>query len=93
MNRTILFVWLALCATHITLAAIPYSPIAPFVAGTIFLPLFALKTIGLPVFGSGVSGGWSTPSLLGWILVALLWAGVWWVIVRGLAALFRIRSR
>ncbi len=54
-----------------------FSPIA---AGSIYLPLMGLKIIGIPVFMSGGSGGWASPSVLGWTLVSALWLAVWWAL-------------
>jgi len=63
--------------------------IAPAIAASIYLPLSALSTLGMPVFANS---GWGSPSTLGWLLATLLWAGVWWAIACGAAALFRSKS-
>jgi len=64
--------------------------IAPAIAASIYLPLSALNTLGMPVFANG--GGWGSPSTLGWLLAAILWAGVWWAIACGAAAAFKSKS-
>jgi hypothetical protein len=91
LNKKIVIVWIVLCAFHIALIIHPPTFAAPVVAGSIYLPLFFLKTIGFPVFAAGESGGWSAPSLLSWLFLAALWAGVWWGVARGLAKLFDSR--
>jgi hypothetical protein len=65
--------------------------IAPAIAASIYLPLSALNTLGMPVFAIS-SGVWSPPSSLGWLIVAVLWAGVWWAITCGIAALFNSKD-
>lgn len=63
--------------------------VAPVVAGTIYLPLWPLGSIGLPVFGRAESGGWPGPSMLGWLFVAVIWSALWWTV---LAAIAKIRT-
>jgi hypothetical protein len=83
-----LIIFLGLVGIHTALVvwggALP-DAIAPTVAGTVYLPLWLLQAVGLPVFGGGQSGGWAAPSLLGWLLVSALWAAVWWLLVAALA--------
>jgi hypothetical protein len=59
--------------------------VAPAIAGTVYLPLWLLQAIGLPVFGRAASAGWAGPSLLGWVLAAVIWAALWWLFVAALA--------
>ena len=63
--------------------------IAPAVAGTVYLPLWLLQTVGLPVFGRAESGGWPGPSVLGWTLLAAIWTTLWWILV---AAIAKVRA-
>lgn len=48
------------------------------VAGSVYLQLLVMRMLGLGVFAAAESGGWSAPSLLGWIVVGVFWAVVWW---------------
>jgi len=66
--------------------------IAPAIAGSIYLPLTALKSLGMPVFADSFAVTWSPPSTLGWLSVIVLWAGVWWALACGAAALFKPKS-
>jgi len=50
------------------------GPLAPLIAGSVYLPLMPLQQMGVPVFGSGESGGWAAPSVLGWATVIVVWA-------------------
>jgi len=80
-----LYVFLALCAVH----ALPLylhitEPMAPLWTGSIYLPLMGLSAFGVPVFSSGASGGWQSPSFLGWGIVILFWVSMWFS-VAGLA--------
>ena len=53
--------------------------------GSVYLPLMLLKAVGLPVYAGAESGGWASPSPLGWAAVAVVWGLVWWL-VAGLLA-------
>jgi hypothetical protein len=66
--------------------------IAPAIAASIYWPLGALSTLGMPVFAITTPGAWSPPSTLGWMLATVLWAGVWWAVACGTAALFKSKS-
>lgn len=73
---------LALCliVTHAVLVAIsdrlPDS-VAALVAATVYLPLWPFSAVGLDVYGQAESGGWSSPNLLSWCILALLWSLFW----------------
>ena len=58
-----------LIGVHVAVFIFAPELIAPLVAGSIYLPLWPLSTIGIPVFGVAASGGWAAPSLLGWAVV------------------------
>ena len=45
------------------------GPLAPLIAGSVYLPLMPLQQMGIPVFSSRESGGWAAPSALGWASV------------------------
>jgi hypothetical protein len=65
------------------------DPVAAFLAGTVYGPLWPASALGLPVFASAESGGWSAPSLLGWVLLAGFWFAVWSLV---LSLLRKLRS-
>lgn len=65
--------------------------LAAVVAGSVYLPLMPFQALGLPVFGSAESWGWSPPSLLGWGLLLIVWVGVWWAITAAVARILRSR--
>lgn len=48
------------------------------VSATLFLPLLLFKTIGLPVFQQGEGFGLAPFTILGWLLLCLFWAMVYW---------------
>ena len=78
--------------THLALVAFAGAlpdKIAAAVAGTVYVPLWLFKTIGLPVFKAGASWGWAAPSMLGWLLFTAVWALVWWGLVAAVAKLRR----
>ncbi|WP_298928642.1 hypothetical protein [uncultured Ramlibacter sp.] len=74
--RWILFALLASC--HAAVLVFQPQAFAPAGAGTVYLPLMAFHTAGVPVFATAQSGGWAAPSLLGWVVVGCLWAAIWW---------------
>ena len=59
--------------------------LAPVMAGSVYLLLMLLKAVGLPVYTGAESGGWASPSPLGWVAIAVVWGLVWWL-VAGLLA-------
>ena len=56
------------------------NQVAPALAATVYLPLWPLGSMGLPVWMTAESGGWSAPSLLGWLIVAFVWFTIWWLV-------------
>ena len=83
MCRRCLFA--ALVLLHV--AGVLWAPqaLAPFMAGTVYVPLMLLKAVGLPVYAAAAAGGWASPSPLGWAAVAVVW-GLVWGLVAGLLA-------
>ena len=84
MSHQRLYLLLSLLCIHAALVALGGTlpeVIAPGVAGTVYLPLWLLQTIGLHVFSRAEAGGWSAPSVLGWLLVAATWTALWWILV------------
>ncbi len=55
--------------------------LAPVVAASIYGPLWPLSALGVPVFLPAHSGGWSSPTVLGWLILATFWACIWFVVV------------
>lgn len=84
MSPRRLAVFLVILFVHTILivlgGALPET-IAPAIAGSIYLPLWLLEIVGLPVFAYVEAGGWPRPSILGWILVAVIWSVLWWLLV------------
>lgn len=83
-------VLLGILACHTTLIALGDrlpEIMAQVIAGTVYLPLWSLQAVGLPVFGRAESGGWPGPSVLGWALVAAIWTALWTILVSATAKL------
>ncbi len=91
--RLRLVLWGSLLTLQVLVTAFAPEAIAPAMAGSIYLPLMALKAVGLPVFGQAPSGGWPGPSPLGWIAVVAFWAAVWWGAVSIVSRLLGGRRR
>lgn len=82
---------LSLHAALIALNGFLPAAIGAVVAGTVYLPLWALVSLGVPVFGSAPAGGWASPSLAGWFILLFLWACLWGALVGVAAMLWRRR--
>lgn len=76
--RAVLFILVSIL--HLSAVFLDSEIFSPIAAGSIYLPLMGLKMIGIPVFMDGSSGGWASPSVLGWVVVSALWLAVWWVL-------------
>lgn len=85
--RSTALIFLVLAATHCLAALRSPDVVAPVVAASVYGPLAAAQAISLPVFLKAESGGWPAPSFLGWVLVALAWAAIWWGVASFLAHL------
>ncbi len=83
--RTVLFT-LLLLGHALLIAFAPYLPdtLAAAIAGSVYLPLWPLSALGLPVYTQAEAWGWSNPSRLGWGLLVVVWSAVWTVVVAGL---------
>jgi hypothetical protein len=85
-------VFLLLVASH---AAVCISAIAgwlwaaPIAAASVYAPLYALQSLGLPVLGRAPSGGWAAPSILGGVLVLSIWVLVWGLLAWVIAVVLR----
>ena len=84
MRKALLPVILVVHALLISIAHHLPDPIAAAIAGTVYLPLWPLSAVGLPVHARAEAWGWSNPSVLGWVLIALFWTTVWAAVVVGL---------
>lgn len=49
----------------------------PALAATVYLPLWPLSAVGMPVFGPAPSGGWPGPSAAGWAVLLVAWSLMW----------------
>jgi cation transporter-like permease len=89
-------IWVALVAAHLGAGAWGWSGtndrVAAIVAGTIYLPLWPLDRIGVPVFGAT---GWTFPAVtaVGWSCVVVLWLVAYWYLAALLARLGSARRR
>ena len=85
-------IFATLIAIHVAVLLFASDLIAPLIAGSIYLPLWPLSTIGIPVFGVAESGGWAAPSLLGWAAVFCLWSAIWFAVATLLSRLFTTKA-
>ena len=92
MRALIILAILSVHAAFIALNASLPDVIGAFVAGTVYLPLWPLVSLGAPVLESAPAGGWARPSLAGWCFLLFSWAILWWVLVEVATKLWR-RSR
>lgn len=72
----------ALAFLHAACVLFTPGPLAPLIAGSVYLPLMPLQQMGIPVFSSRESGGWAAPSALGWASVISVWALAWWAVAK-----------
>lgn len=76
-------IWSLLSATHIGLAVLSIvlgiDRLSAIIAGTIYLPLWPVSKLGLPVFQRNQ---WMIPppNALGWLFIILFWAFSYWVV-------------
>jgi hypothetical protein len=93
MHALIVVGILSLHGASIALSASLPEVIGPVVAGTVYLPLWPLASLGAPVLASAPAGGWASPSLTGWLVLLLFWAILWSALVRAAAKLWRRSPR
>ena len=88
--------WLALIAVHVVLLALGFvagSPwLAPIVVGSIYLPLWPLGKLGLPVFRLSGSS-FASPTAMGWAAIVVSWSLVHCLVAVVIARLLRTRNR
>lgn len=87
-----LAIWFSLALLHFLAGLVAWKGgsefLGPLVAASVYLPLWPLGKLGLPVtHGSG----WffPPPTLLGWGIVLIFWATVYWLVACGLGKLSR----
>ena len=92
----ILKIWSLLSAIHLGVGALStvlgIDKLSAIVAGTIYLPLWPVDKLGLPVFQRNQ---WMIPppNVLGWIFVFIFWAILYWAIAGLLSHILQKRSR
>ncbi len=90
------YIWLLFVVVHIGAGlwgwVVGGDSFATVVSGSIYLPLLPLENLGLPVLRQGA---WifAPPTILGWAVVAIVWAIVYWCIATFVAWLIARRSR
>jgi hypothetical protein len=89
-GRTITFILIN--ALHLLTVFLDSEILSPIAAGSIYLPLIGLEMIGIPVFMNGDSGGWASPTVLGWALAFALWLAIWWVLSGAVQSVWRKRN-
>jgi hypothetical protein len=95
MSKT-LRIWSILTAIHLGAGALSTVPgidrLSAIIAGTIYLPLWPVSKVGLPVFQRNQ---WMIPppNVLGWLFVFAFWALFYWAIAMLLGRIFQKRSR
>lgn len=85
-------IFILISTLHLLTVFLDSEIFSPIAAGSIYLPLIGLEMIGIPVFMNGNSGGWASPSVLGWILAFALWAALWWVVSGAVHKAWRKRN-
>jgi hypothetical protein len=89
-------IWLALFAAHAAVIALGWivgsAWLATIVVGSIYLPLWPLGKLGIPVIRQS---GWlfAPPTFIGWIAIVICWSVVYWGIAVVIARLLAMRNR
>jgi hypothetical protein len=90
-----LAIWMALMLVHFLAGLVAWKGgnefLGPLVAASVYLPLWPLEALGLPLT-QGTGAFFPPPTLLGWGVVVVVWAAVYWLIAV-LAEKFGVRSR
>ena len=89
-------IWSLLCVIHLGVAALSIvlgiDRLSAIVAGTIYLPLWPVDKLGIPVFQRN-QWMFPPPNALGWMFVLAFWALLYWAIAVLLNRIFQKRSR
>jgi hypothetical protein len=94
--RPWIVIWLALVAVHAAVLALGWAVgsdwLAAIVVGSIYLPLWPLGKLGIPVVQQT---GWffPPPTLVGWVAIVICWSLVYWCIAVVVAWLLAMRNR
>jgi len=95
MSKTFL-IWSSLSATHLGLAILSsflgIDRLSAIVAGTIYLPLWPVGKLGVPVF-QGNQWMIPPPNLLGWAFIIAFWSLVYLVIAQFVGRILKRHSR
>ena len=89
-------IWLALLAVHVTIFALGWiiasDLLATVIVGSIYLPLWPLGKLGIPVVRES---GWlfPPPTVIGWLAIITCWSLVYWGIAIAIARFLAIRNR
>lgn len=89
-------IWSALLTVHLAAGVWSWvgewDRLGAIVAGSIYLPLWPLGELGVPVFRQN---GWffPPPTYLGWVIVVVFWLVAYWCIAGLLAHLSARRNR
>jgi multisubunit Na+/H+ antiporter MnhC subunit len=89
-------IWLALAAVHVALMGAGWVAgsdwLAPIIVGSIYLPLWPLGKLGLPVVR--LSGSiFPPPTAIGWTAIVICWSLVCWLIAVVIAWRLSTRNR
>ena len=89
-------IWLALGASHVALIALGWAVgsdwLATIIVGSIYLPLWPLGKLGIPVIRS-TGSFFPPPTLVGWVAIVTCWLVVYWAIALVIARLIGMRKR
>lgn len=94
--RSRIHIWSALLTVHFTAGVWAWlgdsDRLGAIVAGSVYLPLWPLGELGVPVVRQS---GWffPPPTYLGWFIVVVFWLLAYWYIAGLLAHLFTRRNR
>ena len=80
-NAAIVLALVAIHAAAVACAGLLPEAFGPGLAATVYLPLWPLSALGLPVFGTAPSGGWPAPNGFGWTVLLGVWAAGWSIAV------------
>jgi hypothetical protein len=74
-------IWLSLSTAHLALGIfstfLGNDRLSAIIAGTIYLPLWPVTKIGLPVF-QGNQWMIPPPNVLGWVTLVVFWSLIYW---------------
>ncbi len=84
MKRSIIVIWMSLISLHvfcILVMPVVLPDVPPVFAFVIYATVLVLSNTGLPLLVDPYSGwGWSSPNAFGWLLSAVVWVGIYYVL-------------